>query len=1119
MKRNLIAILLLQVFIGSIFAQETHNPVANPNSIIISGNARFTILTPALIRLEWTDDAKFQDQASLIFIQRNLPTPSFKKELKAGWLSIKTEKLTLRYKLNSGKFSKENLEISLELNGEKKVWHPGDVDTQNLLGTTRTLDGYNGGRSNWGGSKLALENGVISRNGWALINDTTNLFDGNPDWNWVTTRPDKAYQDWYFFGHGHNYTQALFDFTQIAGKIPMPPRYAFGYWWCRYWSYSDSEMKELVNGMKQNNIPVDVAIIDMDWHRIDGLSSRNGFGKGDKDIMGQSKGWTGYTWNKELFPNPEKLLGWMENKSIKNALNIHANSGILPFEECYPRMVKALGLDTTKNTDYDRKFAKYAGWDTVSVGKAIPWDITNKKFAKAYFSEVIRPLEKQGIDFWWLDWQQWKNTPVKGLNNTWWMNYCFFTDMERNSMNRPFLFHRWGGLGNHRYQIGFSGDAMSTWKSLDYQRYFTSTAANVGYGYWSHDIGGHIYTDEFSPELYTRWIQYGTFSPILRTHGTKRPETERRIWTYEHKYFVQMRKAIQLRYTLLPYIYTASHNTYETGISICLPLYYKHPEIQEAYHFNNEYYFGSDMIVSPVADSIDSGNMLANQSVWLPEGEWFDYFTGEQLVGGKVFDRNYSLAQIPVFIKAGSIIPMYPAMSNTQHLPDTLILTVTPGANGSMLFYDDAGNDKEYTRGVNAIIKAEQTTVDNFVNIKVRKPEGVYQTHVKSYRIDICNALPPNIAIMNGKKLAWSYNATDLTTSVYVSSFDKNWDCNISVEFKDKLTHTRALLDGVKGQMQALEEILPKLKEALGAVDLCPLSTLINNLSQTAVRIEYNPENAEKELADFVSDFQQIESEIMKLKLDDKQVRPLINRIKNCYIPKPVINSVNEPVIDKPCDVEVLTNKAGAIIYYTTNGSEPSTASAVYTKPFRLSEPTTVKAITVENTHISEVTTKYFYFIPVKSITCSELPMPRFAGTGSSMIMDSEIGNPDDKAVKWLGFDNDFSLVFELKKPQNVTQISVGVAQDKWTVTLPSEIEVLVSADGKKYRLAGKINPDIEEAYLQGKIFRKDLLINIDEKNIGFVKLNIKTAGILPANHPTNKGGKALVFVDEVKID
>ena len=121
--------------------------------------------------------------------------------------------------------------------------------------------------------------------------------------------------------------------------------------------------------------------------------------------------------------------------------------------------------------------------------KYVPFDIANKKFATNYMDLLHHPLEKQGIDFWWLDWQQKMTTSLPGVSPTWWLNYVHFTDQEREG-KRPLLFHRWGGLGNHRYQIGFSGDTVSVWDSLAFQPWFTATAANVGYAYWSHDIGG-----------------------------------------------------------------------------------------------------------------------------------------------------------------------------------------------------------------------------------------------------------------------------------------------------------------------------------------------------------------------------------------------------------------------------------------------------------------------------------------------------------------------------------------------------------------------------------------------------------------------------------------------------
>jgi alpha-glucosidase (family GH31 glycosyl hydrolase) len=126
------------------------------------------------------------------------------------------------------------------------------------------------------------------------------------------------------------------------------------------------------------------------------------------------------------------------------------------------------------------------------------------------------------VDFWWLDWQQWSTTNIPGMSPTMWLNYVHYTDMERQGKVRPLIFHRWGGLGNHRYPIGFSGDVVSVWKSLVFQPYFTATAANVGCAYWSHDIGGHM-PGPISAELFTRWLQFGAFSPILRTHTPRTP--------------------------------------------------------------------------------------------------------------------------------------------------------------------------------------------------------------------------------------------------------------------------------------------------------------------------------------------------------------------------------------------------------------------------------------------------------------------------------------------------------------------------------------------------------------------------------------------------------------------
>ena len=230
-----------------------------------------------------------------------------------------------------------------------------------------------------------------------------------------------------------------------------------------------SGVEDLVRGFRSNDVPLDVFVIDMDWHLTFGPS---GSGAKPLDQSGHSKGWSGYSWNKLLFPDPPEFLKHIKEQGLKATLNMHPASGVQPWEEAYPAMARVMGIDP-------------------ATEKYVPFDITNKQFATNYLNLLHHPLEKQGIDFWWIDWQQEMNTKTPGVNPTWWLNYVHFTDQERQN-KRALLFHRWGGLGNHRYQIGFSGDTISVWPSLAFQPWFTATAANVGYAYWSHDIGGHM---------------------------------------------------------------------------------------------------------------------------------------------------------------------------------------------------------------------------------------------------------------------------------------------------------------------------------------------------------------------------------------------------------------------------------------------------------------------------------------------------------------------------------------------------------------------------------------------------------------------------------------------------
>ena len=859
-KRSTLLLILTSVFLFGVLSHafcQTNNPVADPRAVVVSGQARFTILTPQLVRVEWSHDGTFEDRASLVFINRRMPVPQFTKSVENGWVTLRTESLQVRYREGSGRFEKDNLEVKCAFGGREVTWHPGMADEGNLGGTIRTLDGVKGA--------TPLEPGLLSRDGWVVVDDSKRPLFDNSHWPWVVSRPDTSGQDLYFFGYGHDYRKALFDFTHVSGKIPMPPRFAFGLWWSRYWAYTDEEFKELVREFETYDVPLDVLVIDMDWH----LTFNQRWWRKVPDQAGEQLGWTGYTWDKNYFPDPEAFLAWCERHGLKTPLNLHPASGVQPHEEHYPEMARAMGIDP-------------------ATKEYVPFDITDKKFATNFLNLIIRPLERQGVDFWWLDWQQWSTTKIPGVTPTWWLNYVFFSDMARKNLARPLLFHRWGGLGNHRYEIGFSGDVINVWESLAFQPYFTATAANVGYGYWSHDIGGHMPGPE-PPELYTRWIQWGTFSPIIRTHTTKNPAAERRTWAYPPEYFKVMRDAILLRYAMIPYIYTESKKVYETGISICRPMYYDHPEAKEAYDFKDQYMFGDEMLVAPVTAALSDDSLLASKRIWLPQGEWIEWFTGKKLKGPTVVERSYALDEIPVFLRSGAIIPMQPKMQNTGEKPvDPLILTVFPGDSGYTRVYEDEGDSLGYQEGEFAWTGVRMSMGGRrSFKIEILPSEGTYPGMLsrRAYELQLPGWWPPEDVLCNGQTIpyssidgsvGWRYDGDKLTTTIRLPSFDVRQKVEVTIKLPASAAGKSSLLDGARGLLARLRRVMPLLNSTWPK-EWSP--EILVHAAQTGDRIGLHAADAVQELEGLQRDLPEVIRQIRALDIDASLRSKVLNHL------------------------------------------------------------------------------------------------------------------------------------------------------------------------------------------------------------------------------------------------
>jgi hypothetical protein len=862
-------------------AEGLYNPVADPKAIVQFGNARFTVLTPQLIRMEWSASGKFEDRASLVFLNRRLPVPKFEKSSTDGHdsLTIVTDALKLTYTpMPDGKFdgkplpaggtgfTPETLEVTLTIGNKKVTWHPGQVDPENLLGTAHSLDNVHGTQL-----RDPMEPGLVSRSGWAVVDDTTRpLFDSTDftfrdgeksPWPWGIERPADqkpgSYTDWYFFGYGHDYRKALGDYVRVAGRIPLPPRYAFGAWWSRWWDYSDQEIDELVKGFRESDVPLDVIDLDTAWHIS--AAQLKPLGEVDQSKQNDPVGWTGYTWDPYLFPDADQFVKKLHADGVKLTVILHTAAGIEPWEKFYPQMARAMGIDP-------------------ATRKYIPFNPTDKKFAVNYMDFMLHPLEKQGVDFFWMDWwwQKWQPDQVSSLPNvepTWWLNYIHFTDQQREG-KRPMILHRWGGLGNHRYQVAFSGDTNSSWEQLGFQFWFTATAANVGFAYWSHDIGGHL-PGVVDPELVTRWVQFGGFSPILRTHFTMNPDAERRPWALPEPYSDVLRSAYQLRYALEPYIYTEARKTFDTGIAFYHPLYYDWPDAEAAYSSKGEYVFGDQMLAAPVATAADKITGLSTENVWLPKGEWIEWPTGKHFsVGdeaGGSFPRNFSIEQVPVYVRAGAIVPMQPPMRYTGEKPvDPLIVNVwplEPGSSSSYSVYEDSGVGVDYQRDfppsfTRTPIKATQSgdTLRVEISPSMVAVGGIPPS--RSYELRLPADWPPDAVTVNGavvKRAAsvgesgWTFAGETLTTIIPVPSQSVTAKITIEVRRAAGLTARRGELDGFAGRMTRLRAAYDALQRT-APISAAPVSgppDLLIDAMQTGNRLGYHPERAVEEVEHF----------------------------------------------------------------------------------------------------------------------------------------------------------------------------------------------------------------------------------------------------------------------------
>lgn len=694
-------------------------------------NARFTPITPGLIRMEYSPSGTFEDRRSVRATHRPEGISFVEVNESGPTTRLSTGKIIIDYR--GGPFTAESL-CARDAASDQVFWTPDTVDHENLGGVHVAMDCVKPGmipngvhpatikhhpigidQSLWtfhgrlhsepsltvgdAASHASLFDevlatrpfeslpvalrelmeerwkyppGILSRSGFYLYNDTPSpRLDPSTGWP-IASQPEEGYLDLYLFYYGKDYKQALADYRVVFGETPLIPRYALGLWYSRYPTFNQQESVELVETFEKHDLPLDMLVFDLEWHK---------------------RGWNGFDWDTDHFPDPDQLLDFLKKRSIHTTFNVHPNS--VPIDDSrFDTFIEEAGLTCDKSTVKP----DYRGVKTFSG-----FDLANPRHAKAFMDVLHKPVQDQGVDFWWIDGDA-KADSVPGLDKQLWTNHVYYDHIRKTyPERRPMIFSREPGIGSHRYPFHFTGDSWSYFETLENQVEQTLRAGHIGQSYITHDIGGHISSAlHIDPELYVRWVQFAVLSPVVRLHSSKQGEGvggERRPWAYGDRVLHSFQVAMRFRMELLPYLYSIAKESNRTGLPMCRSNLIEAPDWEAGYHQWTAYFLGDRIYGAPV---VNAGTI---RHVILPPGKWYHGIYGSLIESEGQTERVEisPFNQVPLhYIKAGCLLIKQPYCHRASGLPKKLILEIYPAgqpATDTFILDEDDGESQAFQHG------------------------------------------------------------------------------------------------------------------------------------------------------------------------------------------------------------------------------------------------------------------------------------------------------------------------------------------------------------------------------------------------------------------------------------
>jgi len=683
------------------FQVNQDNLVSDTKMVFKGVNYRITVLSERLIRFEYSLDGKFYDGATELVHNRNFSVPKIKTEQDDKFLVITTKYFMLQYakeKPFKGPSFAPDSNLKVKLVNTDKLWYYDHPEARNFKGSAFSIEDF--------GSETTLSKGLYSTDGFAVLDDSHSmLIDAE---GFMIYSPTKR-QDFYLFAYRRDFGLCLKDYFTLTGYPPLIPRYALGIWWNRDQIYSFEDTKKLIKAFNKYDIPISVLLLSEFWH--------------NKDKNNYNLYKTGYTFNKELFPKPEEFTKCMHEHGIRVGVNLDGSEGIGPINDGYLKMCQELNFPTDQN---------------------IPFKVLNKEFIVSYFHTLIDPLYKLGVDFFWLDTKDETITRV--------LNYYHFNDFKKFQEKRGMILSRNGGKAAHLYPAHYSGETKVGWDTLKYLPYFNSTGSNIGLSWWSHDVGGYKSGMEDS-ELYLRYVQLSTYSPIFRFSAKRGAYYKREPWRWDMKTYTIVKDYCKLRHRLIPYIYTESYKYHKTCLPLIQPLYYYYPELFDEPVYRNEYYFGSELLVAPITKPKDVIMDRSVEKIFLPKGVWYDFKSGKKFIGNKHYISFFKDEDYPVFAKAGAIIPMTVLDENINDTstPKKMELDIFPGNSSVYRLYEDDGISSLYEEGYYITTAIDFSYASDNYSLSIHPVEG--KTGIipdsRDYKIKFRNTRMPEKVIVS----------------------------------------------------------------------------------------------------------------------------------------------------------------------------------------------------------------------------------------------------------------------------------------------------------------------------------------------------------------------------------